>query len=419
MSTQAEPLPDEARALVERVRASEAFRKAPRMQELLVYLADASRRGTPPGCEEEIGVAVFGREPGYDTSVDTIVRTQVSHLRKKLELYFLSEGRAERQVITLPKGSYQLGVSPRDPLEAAAEKAAEARPPARPSVVRAAAAAVLVLLVLTVWLAYDNVRLRRETRAEAAPHVDRFWRQWLESGQPGRVVLSDAGVTLVSQTLGRRVTLAEYRKGTYPEALYDKLPLDEELRRMVTHAAVKGFSTPSDARVAQEIALACRRLGSTTAVVSARDFRTDVHDTGNVVLLGNPRSNPWMELFEADRAFEFRYAEAANKASIVSRAAGASEEKAYTVDWGRTSYCVVAYVPLPGGRGGSAILLLGADFLATEACGHLLTHESAMAGLQERLGVGPRDRLPHFEALLRVKQLGSATGGYEVVELHR
>ena len=58
--------------------------------------------------EHDIGVGVFGRPVDYDTSQDTLVRVQASQLRKKLQQYFEEEGREERLVVDLPKGSYAL-----------------------------------------------------------------------------------------------------------------------------------------------------------------------------------------------------------------------------------------------------------------------------------------------------------------------
>ena len=85
-----------SRALFDRVKASQAFSRSPRLRQLLDYLCDQSMADPGlPLTEERIGVEVFGRSPGYDTGGDTIVRVQVSQLRKRLEHYFLSEGASE------------------------------------------------------------------------------------------------------------------------------------------------------------------------------------------------------------------------------------------------------------------------------------------------------------------------------------
>ena len=79
------PEPTPERALFERIRVSPEFSRSPRLRQLFEYLCEQSIAGPGvPLTEERIGVEVFGRVRGYDTNSDTIVRVQVSQLRKKL-----------------------------------------------------------------------------------------------------------------------------------------------------------------------------------------------------------------------------------------------------------------------------------------------------------------------------------------------
>jgi hypothetical protein len=76
-------------ALLERVAGSTQLRRATRLKELLLYVGQSSlKEGRDQVHEQEIGARVFGRQEGYDTSVDNIVRTNVSDLRKRIENYF-------------------------------------------------------------------------------------------------------------------------------------------------------------------------------------------------------------------------------------------------------------------------------------------------------------------------------------------
>ena len=103
-----------AREILQRVAASSQFQKSNRLRELLLYLGEQGLHD--PNCvlhEQQIGVDVFDRQPGYDTSHDTLVRVHVSQLRKKLQDYFLAEGSKEPLVIEIPKGSYVPAFRPR------------------------------------------------------------------------------------------------------------------------------------------------------------------------------------------------------------------------------------------------------------------------------------------------------------------
>ena len=91
-------------ALLERVAASPQLKRAARMQDLLFYIGKRSLKdGSETVHEQEIGVEVFRRPENYDTSVDNIVRTNVSDLRKRIESYFESEGKDETLVMEIPR----------------------------------------------------------------------------------------------------------------------------------------------------------------------------------------------------------------------------------------------------------------------------------------------------------------------------
>jgi hypothetical protein len=65
-------------------------------------------------------MAIFGRKPGYDSELNSIVRVEFARLRKKLEQYYEKEGGAEPLRIVFPKGSYAPGfVRPEQAAEAA------------------------------------------------------------------------------------------------------------------------------------------------------------------------------------------------------------------------------------------------------------------------------------------------------------
>jgi hypothetical protein len=93
--------------LIERVLASSQFRGSLRLREFLLYIADCTLKGTPESStEQQIGVNVFHRPPGYNSSEDSIVRTHARLLRQKLAEYFATEGAAEPTIIEVPKGHY-------------------------------------------------------------------------------------------------------------------------------------------------------------------------------------------------------------------------------------------------------------------------------------------------------------------------
>jgi hypothetical protein len=93
--------------LIERVIASNQFRSSLRLCEFLRYIGDCAVKEAPEAAtEQQIGVHVFQRAPGYNSSEDSIVRTHARLLRQKLTEYFATDGVAEPTIVEVPKGHY-------------------------------------------------------------------------------------------------------------------------------------------------------------------------------------------------------------------------------------------------------------------------------------------------------------------------
>lgn len=102
-------LKDPRWSLVLRVASSRNFRSSPRLRDLLLYVAECAIRDAPEDAtEQQIGMKVFGRPPGYNSSEDSIVRSHARLLRQKLDAYFETEGANEEFRINVPKGHYLL-----------------------------------------------------------------------------------------------------------------------------------------------------------------------------------------------------------------------------------------------------------------------------------------------------------------------
>jgi hypothetical protein len=93
--------------LVHRITASQCLRASNRLCEFLLYVTDCAVRNAPEeATEQQIGMHVFGRNAGYNSSEDSIVRTHARLLRQKLQEYFSTEGAAETLTLQIPKGHY-------------------------------------------------------------------------------------------------------------------------------------------------------------------------------------------------------------------------------------------------------------------------------------------------------------------------
>ena len=101
------PSEERIREELGRVLASHEFRTSKRSQEFLKYVVENTLNGHGDMLKERtIGIEVFGRSTSYDPSDDATVRVKAGEVRKRLGLYYSSEGARNPLRIELPSGTY-------------------------------------------------------------------------------------------------------------------------------------------------------------------------------------------------------------------------------------------------------------------------------------------------------------------------
>jgi hypothetical protein len=177
--------PDSVREELDRVLASHEFRSSKRSQEFLRYVIENTLSGHGDLLKERtIGIDVFGRPADYDPSDDATVRVKTGEVRKRLGLYYSTEGSQDPLRIDLPFGTYvpEFRVAPAGAAAVAPEAAHPAPAPAPAasktrSVLRrwmlAAALAVALAAVALFWFGRGG-----------NPTLDQFWAPVLNDKSP-------------------------------------------------------------------------------------------------------------------------------------------------------------------------------------------------------------------------------------------
>src|ERR1700738_622408 len=92
---------------LERICASQPFRRSPRLQRFLRYVTEwALMRPNEPLKEYAVAVAVYDKPSSFDSQSDPIIRVEAGRLRSRLNEYYSSAGLEDEVLIKLPKGSY-------------------------------------------------------------------------------------------------------------------------------------------------------------------------------------------------------------------------------------------------------------------------------------------------------------------------
>src|SRR5215831_10307502 len=98
---------DSIRRALELVIRSDAFAGSKQCQDLLRLLVHHALSDELDALSEQrIGVEMFGRPAGYDTSNDAVVRVRATEVRKRLAQYYREAAPAQVVRIELPPGSY-------------------------------------------------------------------------------------------------------------------------------------------------------------------------------------------------------------------------------------------------------------------------------------------------------------------------
>lgn len=407
------PKVDACWALLERVAGSEQLSRSARLRELLFYVGRRTLKdGSVHIHEQEIGVEVFGRPEGYNTSVDTIVRVSASELRKRIDNYFATEGLHESVIMEIPRGNYTPvfryrpveAPKPAEPPATAAIPAPE--PPevhqevAAPSRLRwmAANLAIVVLALGCAGLWLQNRALYRSFYPwQSTPTVKAFWSQLLSSRPDTDVVVADSSFSLVQIISKKSFSFQDYLSRSYINQLQGQ-DLSPDLSAALRLIATKHLGSSSDFRVAHRI-LGLDPLGRTIHLYYAREYMPALVKRDNVILIGSSIANPWGELFE--NRLNFIANSRGDAPTYIENRSPSSGEQSVYQPTGSIGYSTVAYLPNPD-HNGSVLLLEGTGSEATEAAGDFLLSEDQLANFQKLLHV---NKLPYFDILLKTSQV--------------
>ncbi len=95
------------REQLERLLLSPHFHNSRRFPSLLRFVVDHALNGQTDLLKERtLGIEVFGRLAGYDTSSDPIVRVTAAEVRKRIAQYYDEPGHENELRLSLPSGSY-------------------------------------------------------------------------------------------------------------------------------------------------------------------------------------------------------------------------------------------------------------------------------------------------------------------------
>ncbi|GGH06163.1 helix-turn-helix domain-containing protein [Silvibacterium dinghuense] len=412
---------DERWQLVQRVAASPTFARSSRLPDLLLYLCERSLQGQELLLtEQRIAAEVFERTRSFDPTADTIVRSHMLRLRQKLEAYFKEEGAKEPLRILIPRGGYVPTFAPVGVPVAAAAAASPVVEPVSAETGKIAQletsrrrmrAATAVLLVICLGLlATLLVGSGRERFAEISPAQRgraALWSSMFPGPSPTLLIAADSGLVLLHGLTGKNSTLGEYMARNFDRELAGtNLP-----RNTVLDIAGRRYTSFVDLELFDRLTHLPQARTGRYSIRYARDVHANDLKSANVVLSGSQDANPWIELFEPQMNFVLHDDLEKGERGFLDRAPQNGEPAYYRSM--QYEYGVLAYLPNLSGSG-HALLIEGTSVAGTEAISDFLFEDSDFEPFLEKI-MRKDGRLPHFEILLRSRNLDGSAAHSEIV----
>jgi hypothetical protein len=276
--------------------------------------------------EQQIGIHVFSRPADYDPGDDNIVRTTARQLRQRLALYYQEEGGGDDIRIEVPKGGYHpsfVNVAEESPagnmppaefepklahLTPPPEAAEESHPARRWSTL-----ALSLALICGVCLALIAQQIMR--RLESKPTaIDPLWSALFVPGKPTVFVAGDAGLNMYDNLARTQVKLGDYVSGAYLSTPEAQPPSGYTWASLAT----RRYASWVDLTLADQLRQIETSRGGQYTIKFARDLHPEDLRNSNVILVGSPTYNPWVEMFDNHLNFHLHYDGERNSVTVLN-----------------------------------------------------------------------------------------------------
>jgi hypothetical protein len=425
--------------LIQRIVESRSFERATQLRKILLYVSRIAILEPDRVLREyDIACDVLDRRRDFDPANDNIVRSQFTHLRRKLEAYFLEDGRAETLIVKIPKGSYVPIFSPVRatapvppdsgwppafglPNQAVGHATLAANAEAKPT--RSSWREPVLFgtcLVLLAALGWTMVRARTgaTAKAEFAKNGNAFVQFLARTDGKVSVVAPDLSLVQIESTGIPDVNLSDYISSDYPQRQIDTVK-DPALRMFLTQWSSMRFLSFNESMIASNILLALHQLGVPAQERFARDVRVSDLNGDNSILIGSAASNPWVGLFESSINFRFVEDRPRQQYYFENIHPAAGEPARYDIHYGndlnRSKALGFADVVLTQNEmhTGYVLMFIGSDEQEAEDAANFLLIGKLPP---EIVSILNRKDLTYFEFFLRGHHLaGQADNTFEVV----
>jgi hypothetical protein len=397
--------------LARRVVSTPPFLRSAFLTNFLLYVCDRKLRGRESEISEhQIGIQALGRPPSYHPGEDNIVRNYARILRKRLEEYFAEEGANEPIRIVIPRGQYAPVFEANAALERVESPALAAPPPVARRLSLAnqvwIAVAVLLLCLSAGWMYWSHT--------QAATLYDVFWRELFEPRRTTYVVAADSGFAMLQDMTGQEVHLDEYVLGNMDKQFPTFAASDRAGGEHYGAEHFADYTSVADLNAVVGLLRLPESSAGSVVVRYARDMRMDDVKQSNLILLGGPHANPWVELFEPASEFHmmfnlYRNGTHLDQRSIMNKQPRLGEQATYrNIPDGdtRLTYTILSFLPSVDGIG-HALLIQGQNMAGTRAGADFVLNPRALTPILKKARM-KNGEIGRFEVVLETQAVGAS-----------
>lgn len=171
---------------IEKILNSDEFASSHIYKSYLSYLVEAKQQGKTLK-ESTIAIEFFGKNADFNPAEDAIVRSHTYNLRKKLETYYLKEGKKDKCRIVIPKGHYEVNIIPTSETDTALKRKISHLLQNKIYYI-----VILLLLIPLLIFAIRNQSLENKLKQyQIIKQTDPIWKDYLQSKLPILIVVGD------------------------------------------------------------------------------------------------------------------------------------------------------------------------------------------------------------------------------------
>ena len=425
-----EPRPEDVQEQLSKILTSKSFLHSTVLQSFLRYVTDQTIAGRALTVSEyTIATRALGRGEDFDSTSDTIVRTQAYRLRQKLSEYYRSEGLWDPVRIEIPKGHYVPSFSVRTQAESPEKDLDRSLAPALPGAPDVAKnpnpgkhdrsrwpmlALFLCGLALGLLLRFiPSTSPKVQARQDSASAVNPFWHSFLLSDRQPIITYTNS-VNLITDSEDQ-ISYNEGATGDRGTALdrviAARIKKKHDLSIPGNLLFEDSFTGVGDVLAATAVSSAITRAGGQPSLKRGRLLSTYDLDTHNVVFIGSPFVNEVLNDLPGKTRFVFKRGAHLWQGHIDDLTPAAGKPRSYSVERSAdtgvllTDYAVVSC--LRGLNQNREILMVaGLTTSGTAAAAQFLTSSEGLADMSRLLRRSEKDKRgwpKYFEFLIKAQ----------------